>query len=498
MNENRPGVTSKVLSPRQALYYLQQAMELSPNIAVVGIAGTGDPFANPDETMETLRLVRKHYPEMLLCVATNGLGLLPWIDELAELQVSHVTITINAIDPEIGAEIYAWVRHRKKMYREVEAARLLIGNQLEALKRLKEKGVTAKVNTIIIPGINDTHVIEVARKVSELGADILNCLPYYQTTETVFENIEEPSPLLVAEIQKATAAFLPQMKHCARCRADAAGIIGEINSPEMMQKLAEAASLPKNPVEHRPYIAVSSMEGVLINQHLGEADRFLIYGMDPASGHCKLVDSRPAPLPGGGRQRWEALALILKDCRSLLANGAGDSPTNVLNANGIEVLVMEGIIEEAVQGIFTGQDIRHLMCSSQIHARHRMYGHRRRMRVKPRSVGSDRPETRRTTNKYHKHGQTETSHFRLRKLQGTGRSARHVPQERVARTHSLPRKRTCRPRHERCRRLGHCMPEPLRKRTGAGRLSRKLLVWRNRQRRKSRRNPRSSRRGRCL
>jgi len=29
---------------------------------------------------------------------------------------------------------------------------------------------------------------------------------------------------------------------------------------------------------------------------------------------------------------------------------------------------MEGIIEEAVQGIFTGQDIRHLMCSSQIHA----------------------------------------------------------------------------------------------------------------------------------
>ncbi|NTV08757.1 MAG: radical SAM protein, partial [Chlorobium limicola] len=163
MNENRPGVTSKVLSPRQALYYLQQAMEISPNIAVVGIAGPGDPFANPDETMETLRLVREHYPEMLLCVATNGLDLMPWIDELAELQVSHVTITINAIDPEVGSEIYAWVRHKKKMYRDIEAAKLLIGNQLEALKRLKEVGVTAKVNSIIIPGINDGHVIDVAR-----------------------------------------------------------------------------------------------------------------------------------------------------------------------------------------------------------------------------------------------------------------------------------------------------------------------------------------------
>jgi len=367
MNENRPGVTSKVLSPKQALYYLQQAMILTPNIAVVGIAGPGDPFANPDETMETLRLVRQNYPEMLLCVATNGLEVLPYIDELAALEVSHVTITINAIDPAVGAEIYSWVRHNKKMYRGIDAAKLLIKNQLEALKRLKELGVTAKVNSIIIPGVNDTHTITVASKVAELGADILNCLPYYNTKETVFENIAEPSAELVKEIQQATSAFLPQMKHCARCRADAAGIIGELNSDAMMQKLAEAAALPKNPTECRPYIAVSSLEGVLINQHLGEAERFLIYGMDDA-GACTLIDSRVAPPPGGGKDRWEALAATLNDCRALLVNGAGDSPKKVLNANGIEVLVLEGVIEEAVHAIFTGEDVKHLMKSSQIHA----------------------------------------------------------------------------------------------------------------------------------
>jgi nitrogen fixation protein NifB len=368
MNENRPGVTSKILSPQQAMHYLDQALVLSPNIAVVGIAGPGDPFANPDETMETLRLVRAKYPEMLLCVATNGLDLLPYIAELAELQVSHVTITINAIDPEIGSEIYAWVRHKKKMYRDIDAARVLIENQLEALKQLKAAGVTAKVNSIIIPGINDTHVIEVARKVAELGADILNCMPYYSTTETVFENIPEPSLDMVAEIQKATSEYLPQMKHCARCRADAVGIIGEINSEEIMQKLAEAAALPKNPADVRPYIAVSSLEGVLINQHLGEADRFLIYGMDYEKNECVLVDSRTAPPTGGGQQRWEELAGILKDCRALLVNGAGGSPTKVLNAHGIEVMVLEGIIEEAVYGVFGGQDLKHLMKSSQIHA----------------------------------------------------------------------------------------------------------------------------------
>ena len=58
VNESRPGVTSEVLSPEQALAYLIKLKEKMPNLSVVGIAGPGDPFANPTETMTTLRLVR--------------------------------------------------------------------------------------------------------------------------------------------------------------------------------------------------------------------------------------------------------------------------------------------------------------------------------------------------------------------------------------------------------------------------------------------------------
>jgi len=367
MNENRPGVTSKVLSPKQAISYLHAAVKLSPNISVVGIAGPGDPFANPEETMETLRLVRADYPDMLLCVATNGLDVLPYIDELAELQVSHVTITINAIDPEIGAKVYAWARHNRKMYRELDAARLLIGNQLESLKQLKRAGVTAKVNSIIIPGINDAHMVDIAAKVAGLGADILNCLPYYRTTETFFEDIPEPAPEMVSEIQLATSAYLPQMKHCARCRADAVGIIGELNPEEMMRKLAESASLPKNPVGGRPYVAVGSMDGVMINQHLGEAARFLVYGMDRDSGELILVDARKAPPAGGGQLRWEALAETLGDCRVMLVNGAGNSPIKVMNANGIDVVVTDGPVLKAVYACFDEHGIRSLIKSNPAH-----------------------------------------------------------------------------------------------------------------------------------
>lgn len=368
LNENRPGVTSRVLTPHQALHYLDRALELSPNISVVGIAGPGDPFANPEETMETLRLVRQNYPDMLLCVATNGLNVLPYIEELAELGVSHVTLTINAVAPETGAEIYAWVRHRKKVYRDSKAAEILLGNQLEALRMLKQKGVTAKINSIIIPGINDRHVIEVAKTVSELGADIFNALPYYNTEETVFENIPEPHPELVSAIQEETAQYLPQMKHCARCRADAIGIIGQENNDEIMKQLKEAAELPRKPSENRPYVAVASMEGVLVNQHLGEADRFLIYGMEKNNSRPVLVESRPAPPPGGGTMRWEAVASLLLDCRALLVNGAGESPKKVLNGSGMEVYTLDGLIEEGVSGVFTGKDMTRLTRISQMHA----------------------------------------------------------------------------------------------------------------------------------
>jgi len=97
-------------------------MERSPAIRVAGIAGPGDPFATPEDTLETLRLVRNRYPKMLLCVASNGLEVAAHAAELAQLQVSHVTLTVNAIDPEIGARIYAWVRAGIRVLRGVDGA----------------------------------------------------------------------------------------------------------------------------------------------------------------------------------------------------------------------------------------------------------------------------------------------------------------------------------------------------------------------------------------
>lgn len=358
VNESRPGVSSGILSPYQALVYLDHVFEEKKNISVVGIAGPGDPFANPEETMETLRLVRMKHKDVILCLATNGLGVGPYIDELKALNVGHVTITINAVDPDVATKIYSWVRNGKRVLPAEEGVRLLMNRQIEAVKELKRQGITVKVNTIMIPGINDDHIVEVARAAGELDVDIFNCIPYYTNAGSAFAHIPEPSREDLHRVRSESSRYIRQMTHCVRCRADAVGCLGEKESPTLMQKLKACESMPERPDSERNLIAVASMEGFLVNQHLGQADELYIY--KKSGKGISLVETRKTPDPGSGVQRWNELADLLSDCRSLLVGGVGHIPKTLLTEKGIRVHEIEGLIEDAVLSEFEGRSMNHL------------------------------------------------------------------------------------------------------------------------------------------
>ncbi|MEJ2158147.1 MAG: nitrogenase cofactor biosynthesis protein NifB [Desulfobacteraceae bacterium] len=363
VNESRPGVTSAVLTPAQAMVYLEEVLRQKPNIRVVGIAGPGDPFANAAETLETCQQVRARYPDMMLCVATNGLNLTPFLDEIARLQVSHVTVTVNAVDPEIGARIYSWMRIDKRIRRAEDAAEILLHRQMEAIRGLKERGIIVKVNSIIIPGVNDDHIEDVARTLKTMDVDLFNCMPYYPNPGSDFEHLEEPSTEVVNAIRKAAGRHVKQMRHCTRCRSDAVGLLGEMPSNELMTMMKncqhlEVLEAKEKSVSPKPYVAVTSLEGVLVNQHLGEAYQVMIYGEN--DGRIGLIEARPAPDPGDGMQRWKTLAGILSDCRALLVSGIGGNPKKVLTDSGVEVIECEGVIDEAVRAVFAGESLKHM------------------------------------------------------------------------------------------------------------------------------------------
>ncbi len=226
-NESRPGVSASVISPKQALKTLESALRSSIPISVAGIAGPGDAFANVEETLETLRLIHEHFPEILLCVSTNGLNIAPYVDVLEDLGVSHLTVTVNAIDAETAARLYTWVRIDGETLRGLEAGQVLIERQKVALHAIATHSFILKVNTVVVPGINMDQVPVIAKTVADCGADLHNCIPLIPVAGTPFADINEPLSEEMQRVQALAGAYIPQMFHCNRCRADACGFLTE-------------------------------------------------------------------------------------------------------------------------------------------------------------------------------------------------------------------------------------------------------------------------------
>ena len=223
VNESRPGVTSRVLTPPEALARVDDVLAKYHYIKVVAVAGPGEPLAN-EETFETLRLVGQKYPNLILCISTNGLLLPDKIEELDKLGVCNITVTMNAIDPQIGQQIYDYVIYKGERYEGIEAATLLRDQQLKGISEALKLKKIVKINTVLIPGINDKHVFDIARKIKEMGVFIHNVMPLIPQYK--FANIKPPSHEEKRKIQDELGKIIKQMRHCRQCRSDAIGRLG--------------------------------------------------------------------------------------------------------------------------------------------------------------------------------------------------------------------------------------------------------------------------------
>lgn len=236
-NESRPGVTSRLLTPEEAIVKVREVMAspvVGPIIKVIGIAGPGDPLAN-EETFRTFELVKNEFPHLMLCMSTNGLLLPESIDRLYEIGLHSLTVTINAVDPDVGAMIYRHIIYHGRRYTSVEGAKILINNQFEGLKRAGELGLTIKVNSVLIPGINDEQIPLIAERVKRLGAFVMNIMSIIPQAELA--HVVPPTDEYLAGVRKANEGIIGQFAHCKQCRADAVGLIGK----DMNLTFAESA-----------------------------------------------------------------------------------------------------------------------------------------------------------------------------------------------------------------------------------------------------------------
>lgn len=345
-NESRPGVTSEVLTPEEALEKYEFVKSKMENLKVVGIAGPGDALANWEKTKQTLELIKKADPEMIPCLSTNGLMLPKYADEIAALGVSHVTVTMNSIDPEIGAKIYEYISYEGNILKGREAAKILQENQLKGIKMLTEKGILVKVNIVMVKGINDRHIPEVAKKAKELGAFMTNIMPLIPAKGTVFETMPLVSNKELNELRQECSIDIKQMYHCQQCRADAIGVLNQDRSLEFRSFKKKTEGLK---------FAVASKDGKLIDQHFGHVDKFYIYGYDKKEG-IKFLEERAVSKYCSGKESCEDEKKqntidTIADCNAVLTVRIGYEPKRKLKAKNIDIFEMYDSIEEGIKEV---------------------------------------------------------------------------------------------------------------------------------------------------
>ncbi|MCB1899179.1 nitrogenase cofactor biosynthesis protein NifB [Cognatazoarcus halotolerans] len=404
-NESRPGVVSELLTPDQALKKIKAVAAEIPQMTVLGIAGPGDPLANPGRTFETFRMLSEQTPDIKLCVSTNGLNLPQYADEIAKHNIDHVTITINCVDPEIGAKIYPWIYWNNKRIRGVEGARILIEQQQKGLEALTSRGILVKVNSVLIPGVNDEHLKEVSKIVKAKGAFLHNVMPLIAEAEhgTYYGLMAQRGPTdeELQALQDECAGDMSMMRHCRQCRADAVGLLGEDRGDEFTmdkidvmdvdyeaamvrrkavhddiinklesERAAKAAKVPVHlsiAADTRPVLmAVAGKNGV-VAEHFGHAREFLIYEASPEG--VRFISHRKTELycagldtcgDGGVAAEDEPESVLernirtLSGCEVVLCSKIGFEPWGMLEAAGIQPNGEHAMepIEDAVMAVY--------------------------------------------------------------------------------------------------------------------------------------------------
>lgn len=398
-NESRPGVVSELLTPDQAVKKTMAVAANIPQMTVLGIAGPGDPLANPERTFETFRRLSEEAPDIKLCVSTNGLALPDAVEELSKHNIDHVTITINCLDPEVGAKIYPWIFWENKRIHGIEGARILIEQQQKGLEMLVAKGILVKVNSVMIPGVNDKHLAEVSKTVKAKGAFLHNVMPLIAEAEhgTFYGVMGQrgPSPEELMELQDACSGDMNMMRHCRQCRADAVGMLGEDRGDEFtLDKIEDMeidyqAAMEKRKVIHeaiaeemnskraakaesanlhaqaeklttRPVLmAVATSGQGVINMHFGHAKEFLIYEASPEG--VRFISHRKTDLYcsgddscGDGESVLQVTIRTLEGCEAVLCSKIGFEPWDMLEQAGIMPNGEHAMepIEEAVMAVY--------------------------------------------------------------------------------------------------------------------------------------------------
>ena len=354
-NESRPGVTSEVLTPQEAVDKVALVKEKISELKVVAIAGPGDPLAN-EETFETLRLVNERFPEMTLCVSTNGLALPENASRLYSAGVRFLTVTMNALDTSVSEKIYEKVIWEGKKRTGREGVEILLKMQLEGIRECIKLGMMVKINIVLIPGINDGHIPEMVKTLEKMGVYIVNILPLIPVAGTPFQNRRSPTPEERKKLADICSGSVKMMRHCRQCRADAIGMLDNDRSQEFVKnpscgsgcgpKAVTSSDIVKNK------IAIATDDGTNV-RGFGNAGTYLIYTYCGSLTKIDEIEMNKGGAVYGGDHQKHIRNIIEKlgNVETVVVSEIGPGPLRTLNDLGKKVIIFKGNVSDAIDSL---------------------------------------------------------------------------------------------------------------------------------------------------
>lgn len=215
----RKSSSIELISPQQAVAIVKREVALSTNISVVGIAGPGDTLAS-SHAYDTFRLVHEEFPKLIKCLSTNGLLLRDKIEQLIEVGVNSISVSVNASNVQTLVKICSYVLYDKQYMTGELAANWLLLSQIAGIEKASRKGLFVKINTVLIPGVNDKEIAVIAKMTAQAGAKVMNIIPLVPQCQ--FTDYRPPTHQELNKARITAKKYLPVLD-CLQCKSSSCG-----------------------------------------------------------------------------------------------------------------------------------------------------------------------------------------------------------------------------------------------------------------------------------
>jgi len=211
------------MRPAEAYERLIEEIRIRPRLKIAAISGPGEPLANP-ESFDVMRMIRQHEMSLKLCISTNGILVANRLEDLIHLDVETISVSISTTNPATAQRIYDWAFIDGRSMGGREMGEEIVKRQLQGIEHAVNSGIRVKVNTILIPTVNETEMVEISQTLSSLGVSIQNIVPLIPCADMV--ELQKPSRLMIMQTRNMASRHLRQFNHCYQCRSDVVGIPG--------------------------------------------------------------------------------------------------------------------------------------------------------------------------------------------------------------------------------------------------------------------------------